>query len=123
VQQKSATCVPQERDSQVAALDFRIEQVFDVSLAGSPPAATTKEVAALGTMRILDRSGDTAVTWDLTHDDTVRTAEALFERLVRTEKKIPFARPAGAPAGDAVQISTFDPSAEEILFVRPITGG
>ena len=92
-------------------------------LASNAPASTTKEATALGTMRILDRSGDTAVTWDLADDDTVRAAEALFERLVRTEKKIPFARPTGSPAGDAVQIKTFDPSAEEILFVRPITGG
>jgi len=123
VRQKSATHILQERNPQARPLDFLVEQVFDISLAGSAPASTTKEVAALGTIRILDRSGDTAVTWDLADDDTVRTAEALFERLFRTEKKIPFARHAGAPAGDAVQITTFDPSAEEILFVRPIAGG
>lgn len=77
----------------------------------------------MGTLRILDSSGDTAVTWDLADHDTVRAAEELFERLLKTERKIPFARPAGAPADQAVQIARFDPQADEILFVRPIQGG
>jgi hypothetical protein len=77
----------------------------------------------VGTIRILDSTGDTTVAWDLADNETVRAAEEIFERLLVTEKKIPFARPAGAKADDAVQIATFDPSAEEILFVRPITGG
>ena len=77
----------------------------------------------MGTIRILDSSGDTAVAWDVTDNETVRAAEELFERLRVTDKKVPFARSLGAPADTAVQIDTFDPQAEEILFVRPIAGG
>ena len=77
----------------------------------------------MGTLRILDSTGDTAVSWDLADHETVRAAEALFERLLVTERKVPFARPAGASADEAVQISSFDPHAEEILFVRPVQGG
>ena len=77
----------------------------------------------MGTIRILDSSGDTAVAWDVTDNETVRAAEELFRRLMTTEKKIPFARTQGAPADTAVQIDAFDPQAEEILFVRPIAGG
>ena len=76
----------------------------------------------MGTMRILDRSGDTAVTWDLDDEATVRAAEEIFERLA-AESKIAFARPQGAPAEEAAQIRHFDPSAEEIIWVRPIQGG
>ncbi len=77
----------------------------------------------MGTIRILNSSGDTCVDWDLADHETVGAAEQLFERLVVAEKKIPFARPVGAPADDAVQIKAFDPHAGEIIFVRPITGG
>jgi len=77
----------------------------------------------VGTIRILDSSGDTAVAWDITDTETVRAAEELFRRLMVTDKKIPFARPLGASSDTAVQIDEFDPRAEEILFVRPIAGG
>jgi hypothetical protein len=76
----------------------------------------------MGTMRILDRSGDTAVTWELEDETTVRAAEELFERL-KAESKMAFARPPGAPAEEAERITRFDPSAEEIIWVRPIQGG
>ena len=77
----------------------------------------------MGTLRILNSSGDTCVDWDLADHETVRAAEQLFERLLVIEKKIPFSRAVGAPADDAVQIDRFDPQAQEIIFVRPITGG
>jgi hypothetical protein len=76
----------------------------------------------MGTMRILDETGDTTITWAVDDPATIAEAEALFARLVR-ERKIPFARPAGAPADAAEKISAFDPDAEEIVWVRPIAGG
>jgi hypothetical protein len=76
----------------------------------------------MGTMRILDHSGDTAVTWDLDDEATVRAAEELFERL-SAESKMAFARPPGAPAEEAERIKRFDPAAEEIIWVRPVQGG
>lgn len=76
----------------------------------------------MGTMRILDHSGDTAVTWDLDDETTVRVAEELFERLT-AQSKMAFARSTDAPAYEAEQIRCFDPAAEEIIWVRPIQGG
>lgn len=76
----------------------------------------------MGIMRILDETGDTAITWAADDPATIAEAEALFARLV-TERKIPFARAAGSPADAAEKISSFDPDAEEIVWVRPIAGG
>jgi hypothetical protein len=76
----------------------------------------------MGMMRILDETGDTTITWAVDDPATIREAEAVFARLV-AERKIPFARPAGSTAGDAEKISAFDPSVEEIVWVRPVAGG
>jgi hypothetical protein len=76
----------------------------------------------MGTMRILDSTGDTAVTWDLDDDTAVAAAEAIFEREAG-QSKMAFARPLGAPVEQAERIRSFDPSAEEIIWVRPIQGG
>jgi hypothetical protein len=76
----------------------------------------------MGQMRILDGSGDTVVEWIA--GDAVSTAEAaeLFLAL-QSERKLAFARPVGASATESTQIKTFDPDAEEIIWVRPIAGG
>lgn len=76
----------------------------------------------MGTMRILDETGDTTVTWALDDPASLVEAEALFDRL-RAECKIPFARAAGAPAREAERVGHFDPTADEILWVRPVAGG
>ncbi len=76
----------------------------------------------MGTMRILDSTGDTLVDWEVDDHAAVREAEALFARLT-AERRIPFARAAGAPAAEAEQIRRFDPQAEEIIWVRPVAGG
>jgi hypothetical protein len=77
----------------------------------------------MGTMRVLDSTGDTAVAWDVDDAEAVRAAEALFARLLTEERRMAFARPAGARAEDSELIRAFDPTAEEILMVRPIQGG
>lgn len=104
----------------VTLLQFTGEQMFDVLPA--PSGLMTME-ARMGTIRILDRTGDTAVEWNLADNDTVRAAETIFDRLLRSERKVPFSRHAGESADRAVQIDRFDPTADEIIFVRPITGG
>ncbi len=76
----------------------------------------------MGTMRLLDGTGDTLVDWDVEDAAAVREAEALFARLA-TERRIPFARRAGAAAADAERIDRFEPDAEEIIWVRPVAGG
>jgi hypothetical protein len=76
----------------------------------------------MGTMRILDHTGDTCIAWSLDDPASVAEAEAQFARL-RAERKIPFARAAGAPAALAEQVTRFDPCVEEIIWVRPVQGG
>jgi len=76
----------------------------------------------MGTMRILDHTGDTTLAWAVDDPASLAEAEALFARLT-AERKIPFARAVGAPADAAERIRSFDPAAEEIVWVRPVTGG
>ena len=76
----------------------------------------------MGVMRILDRTGDTVVAWDVADPASLAEAEALFARLTR-ECKIPVARPPAGAAGDAERIRHFDPALDEIVWVRPVAGG
>ena len=82
-----------------------------------------KGATTMGTMRVLDSTGDTAVAWDIDDEEAVRAAEARFRWLLDNERRMAFARPAGASAEEAELIRAFDPTAEEILMVRPIQGG
>jgi len=77
----------------------------------------------MGVMRILGPEGDTAVAWRADDPASVLDADALFRQLIDADGLVPFARPEGAPAQDAVQVEAFDPAFEEILWIRPITGG
>lgn len=76
----------------------------------------------MGTMRVLNRGGDTAVTWAPEDPASLREAEELLARLA-AEPKIPFACLAGAPATEAERITAFDAALEEIVWVRPVAGG
>ncbi len=77
----------------------------------------------MGILRILDQTGDTAVEWRADDDVSVEHVRAEFDRLVRGERWYAFARDAGAPADAATLVRDFDPSAEEIVLTRPLTGG
>ncbi len=76
----------------------------------------------MGTMRIIDHTGDTIVDWRPDDPTSVDEAEAIFKRL-RAERQMPFGRAAGAPASDAALLRAFDPTLEEIVWVRPVQGG
>ncbi len=76
----------------------------------------------MGRMRILDESGDRVVNWNADQPDSVEQAAAVFTEMT-SKCRIPFARSEGAPASEATRIRTFDPAAEEIIWVRPIQGG
>ncbi len=75
----------------------------------------------MATMRILDATGDTALEFDV--DDAVETARvrAVFDELVRVEKRLAFAH--SGDGTDPVLIRTFDPHAEEIIVTRPLAEG
>lgn len=76
----------------------------------------------MGTMRILDHTGDSVVTWSSDDATSILAAERAFEREAR-HHRLAFARRRHEPAGRANPISAFDPSVEEIIWVRPVTGG
>ncbi|MBX7160569.1 MAG: hypothetical protein K1X95_09790 [Acidimicrobiia bacterium] len=78
----------------------------------------------MGVMRVLGPEGDTrAVEWTREEQESIDAAEAVFRQLLEADRMVPFARAAGARADEASQLHAFDPDAEEILWVRPITGG
>jgi hypothetical protein len=76
----------------------------------------------MGIMRIVDQTGDSTLTWSRDDELSVVAAAEMFTRLA-AEKKIAFARAAGAPANEAELVRHFDPEAEEIIWVRPVVGG
>jgi hypothetical protein len=73
-------------------------------------------------MRILDETGDVMMTWSLEDTATLDRAEAAFEAEL-SKGKLAFAVPRGGRDHDAERVSRFDPSADEIVWVRPIAGG
>lgn len=76
----------------------------------------------MGTMRILDDTGDSVITWTVENAATLERAEAVFEQML-AGRKMAFARPEGGQADDAERIYAFQPDCEEIIWVRPIQGG
>lgn len=76
----------------------------------------------MGKMRLLDATGDTVVEWSETDAETVAAAAQVFLEQ-QAEHKLAFARRAGAPASEAELARAFDPSVEEIIWVRPVAGG
>jgi hypothetical protein len=76
----------------------------------------------VGKMRILDSTGDTVVEWDASSEPLTRRAEAIFKRQ-SLSCQMAFARHSGGTAEEVERIRSFDPTAEEIIWVRPIQGG
>ena len=76
----------------------------------------------MGRMRILDRTGDSVVEWQIDDQRAVQQAESIFKEKLLA-RHIAFARPQGATHEEAERIFSFDPNAEEIIWVRPIQGG
>lgn len=76
----------------------------------------------MGQMRVLDETGDTLVEWRAESPVSLEQAEGVFNTLLKAGR-MAFARPASAPASEAVQIKRFDATADEIIWVRPLQGG
>lgn len=73
----------------------------------------------MGTMLIPDHTGHTAISWQRGDTTSEMLAAERFNEL-RILRLQPFAREA---ADQYVQLTSFDPAAEEILWVRPLQGG
>ena len=103
-----------------STFDIGYEQVFALHLGATE--VPNEEARTLGTMRILDETGDTTIEWTVDDDEALRRAEALFRQQMNA-RQMAFARPAHGTVEDADRIFSFDPNAEEIIWVRPIQGG
>ena len=77
----------------------------------------------MGTLRIMDATGDTVIEWEPGEVESVARAEDAFRHQLHRRHRIPFARRAGEAANRARPITEFDPTAEEILFASAVVGG
>jgi hypothetical protein len=76
----------------------------------------------MGTMRILNEHGDTAVVWAETDSVAAERARLEFDRLV-SSGMLAFARAVGEPAEEATLVRCFDADADEIILTRALVGG
>lgn len=74
----------------------------------------------MGEMQFLNETGHSTLVWDSVDDDSVGIAEAEFEKLLH-EGYVAFQRE--HKDKQARRIDSFDPTADEILWLRPLRGG
>lgn len=72
-----------------------------------------------GRMRIMGRSGDTKVDWDLDSEEAVREAERIFREHI-TRGAYAFRV---TDTEDSERIEQFDARASEIVVLYPMSGG
>jgi hypothetical protein len=73
-------------------------------------------------LRILDKTGDTAVEWAPTDAAETAEAEAKFNELKASSQYLMFAVPA-SKREKPTQIRSFEPTATEIIAVPRFQGG
>lgn len=73
-------------------------------------------------MKLLDESGHTEVRWETDEIDEVAHARDVFEEQ-RAKGHLAMMRSLGETANDFSLTRTFNPTAEEYIFIRPICGG
>lgn len=74
----------------------------------------------MGTLKIMDGSGDTAVRWDVKEPATVVDASAVFNRLVADQHYNAY----GAQAGEVLEeIQVFDETLAKVVLVPQMAGG
>ena len=74
----------------------------------------------MGRMHLLNHTGHSTLEWDVLDPASIDAAVAEFERQL-DGGLFPFKR--DVPGGTAQRIDTFDPTAEEILWLSPLQGG
>lgn len=73
----------------------------------------------MGEIRQLDKIGDMKISWDVENDKEVSAARETFDKRIK-EGWTAFREKMGVK-GDKIKI--FDPDAERIVLVPPISGG
>ena len=71
-------------------------------------------------MQFLNQTGHSTLEWDLADPGSIEIAEAEFDKLLH-EGYVAFQREQRDK--EAQRVDTFDPSADEILWLRPLRGG
>ena len=74
----------------------------------------------MGTIKIMDGTGDTRLTWDADNDDEVTAARKTFKELTGKGYAAFSMKKNGEPS---VKVTEFDPWSEKIILVPPIQGG
>ena len=74
----------------------------------------------MGAMHFLNHTGHSTLEWDIADEASLIVAAAEFESLVKTGH-VAFARE--DKKQETQRIDTFDPAADEILWLRPLQGG
>lgn len=70
-------------------------------------------------MRILGRTGDTKILWNVDNKEEIKSAKEIFEKRIK-EGWSAFKEESGEK-GERIKI--FDPNADRIILVPPIAGG
>jgi hypothetical protein len=74
----------------------------------------------MGKLRIMGAEGDRSIGWDEDNPDEVRDASKTFEEMIKKGYRA-YRMTKDRSKGKSME--NFDPSAENILFVPPMTGG
>ena len=74
----------------------------------------------MGEMQFLNETGHSTLAWSPTDDASIEIAEAEFDKLLH-EGYVAFQREHREK--EATRVDTFDPTADEILWLRPLQGG
>jgi hypothetical protein len=75
---------------------------------------------ATGTLKVMDRTGHTKITWTRGNVEEVRIAHAMFDDMI-SKGHSAFRVSSGGGRGE--RITTFDPAAESIIMVAQLSGG
>lgn len=76
--------------------------------------------AHVGEMQFLNETGHSTLEWSATDEASTEIAEAEFDKLLH-EGYVAFQREHRDK--QATRVDTFDPTADEILWLRPLRGG
>ena len=74
----------------------------------------------MGEMQFLNETGHSTLAWDAVDETSVEIAEAEFDKLLH-EGYVAFQRE--HKEKQARRVDAFDPTADEILWLRPLRGG
>lgn len=74
----------------------------------------------MGEMQFLNETGHSTLAWDATDEASIEVAEAEFDKLLH-EGYVAFQRE--QKEKEAQRVDAFDPTADEILWLRPLRGG